>query len=99
MNMLAKPIYRNSTTIYFSEQDRTNLLSGPDVLQGFSFMGNQTDMENQLELFNSFGLVREALMRLNYQVSYYRKYSSFPKNTWVVIPNTSKMFTRTFHLK
>lgn len=79
MNMLAKPIYRNSTTIYFSEQDRTNLLSGPDVLQGFSFMGNQTDMENQLELFNSFGLVREALMRLNYQVSYYRKYSSFPK--------------------
>jgi tyrosine-protein kinase Etk/Wzc len=78
-NMLSRPTYRNSTTIYFSEQDNANLLSSRDAMEGFRFLSNQTDVENEMELIRSFTLIREVLLRLNYHVGYYRDYSSFPK--------------------
>jgi capsular exopolysaccharide synthesis family protein len=79
-NMLSRPTYSNSTTIYFSEQDNSNLLSSRDAMEGLRFLSTQSDIENELELLKSFTLIREVLLRLNYHVSYYRDYQSFPKS-------------------
>jgi tyrosine-protein kinase Etk/Wzc len=80
INMFSAPKYGNSTTIYYSDQDNNNnLLSSRNSMEGLSFLNTQSDIENELQLITSFTLIREVLLRLNYHVSYYRDYQSYPK--------------------
>lgn len=76
-NSFTQVKFENSTTIYFSTSDNRSFLSSPnDLIQSFGMFDNQKVVENELEILNSFTLVKKAVTEMDMKVTYY----SLPDN-------------------
>ena len=84
-NKTATVLYENSTTILISEKQRNALSGGQDFMQGMAFLAGQTNIDNEVEILNSFSIIKEAIQRMDMKASIYsyekKFYSDFLENT------------------
>jgi capsular exopolysaccharide synthesis family protein len=62
--------YSNVTTLLISEEDNNSFLSGDDVMKGFGLFSGTDNVENELSIINSFGVINKAIDELNFEVTY-----------------------------
>ena len=64
--------YKNYTTIYIGENDENSFMGSPnDIMKGFSMFSGQSNIENEIEILQSFSLVKEVINDRNLKTSYY----------------------------
>ena len=63
--------FKNYTTIYIGEGDNNSFMSSPnDIMQGFGMFAGQSNIENEVEILQSFSLVKEVINDRNLKTSY-----------------------------
>jgi len=75
-NRTAKVLFQNQTSILISERGRSALTSDNNFMQGLPLLGAQNNIDNEIEVFRSFSLIKESIQRLDLKASYF----TFEKN-------------------
>ena len=72
INKYATVAYRNSTTLYLNQDDKSRSLnSANDMFQSFGLFSVQGNVENELEIIKSFSLLKRVINESNLKVSYH----------------------------
>lgn len=66
------PVYKASATILLKSADQTSLQRS-DLIEGFGLSPEVKDIENQMFIIRSKKLIKKAIDRLDFSVSYYKK--------------------------
>jgi capsular exopolysaccharide synthesis family protein len=70
--------YSNTTTILISQDNSNSFLNGDDVMSGFGMFAGPDNVENELSIIKSFGVVSQAIDELNFEVSYQSEENLLP---------------------
>ncbi len=68
-NKTAKVLYENQTSIMISEKDKNPFAGGSDFMSGMAMFSGQNNIDNEIEILQSFSLVKEALQRMEIKTS------------------------------
>jgi tyrosine-protein kinase Etk/Wzc len=73
INHFSAKIYKNSTVVYIADNNQNSLMEGVggNLFQGFGGMGNQHIIDNEIEIIQSFTLVKKGINELNLTTSYF----------------------------
>jgi len=72
INRFATVKYKNNTTLYLSEKDKTGSLnSANDLFQSFGLFETTANIDNELEILKSFSLVKKVIQESDLKVSYF----------------------------
>ena len=78
INKYSDERYSNVTTLLISEESNNSFLSGDDVMKGFGLFSGTGDVENELSIIKSFGLISQAIDELSLEVTYVSEENLFP---------------------
>ncbi|NJK84910.1 MAG: hypothetical protein HC906_01945 [Bacteroidales bacterium] len=71
INRYSIPKYRNTATVYISDNKQSNFLaSKEDMMQGLGFFGNTKIMDNETEILKSFSLLKKTVTALDIKTTY-----------------------------
>lgn len=70
-NKTATILFENNTTIMISEKERSALAAGQDFMSGMAFLTGQNNIDNEIEILQSFSLLKEAVQRMDLKTSIY----------------------------
>lgn len=70
-NRYSKPVYKNSSVIYISDNSHNNFLAQQDMMQGLAVLDNSKIMDNETEIVRSFSLVKSTVNQLDLKTSYF----------------------------
>lgn len=72
INKFSTVIYRNATTLYMNQDDRSRSLNSTnDMFQSFGLFNVKGNIDNELEIVRSFGLIKKVITESDLKVSYY----------------------------
>lgn len=66
----AVPQYRVSTKILLQDKEKGSFTSQADMLMDFGFQGQNSNVENEVEVINSMSVVRRAVLNSGLYISY-----------------------------
>ena len=91
-NRFSKVRYENKSTIYLSSSENQNLLSSPnDFMQSFGMLDNQKIIDNELEILQSFSLVKRVVNEMDLKVTYFSTKNSGLADLFYNTPFTRKV--------
>ena len=67
------PLYETSVTVLINERDDRPLVDNSELLQGLGLPGGFKNLENQIMVLKSRGLVEQTLKELPFEIEYYFK--------------------------
>lgn len=71
-NKYAPVVYKNATTLYLNEDDKTKSLgSANDLFQSFGMFNVKENIDNELEIIKSFTLLKRVINETDLKVSYF----------------------------
>ncbi len=76
-NRTTKVLYQNFTTVMISEKERSALTAGQDFMSGMALFSGQNKIDNEVEVLQSFSMIKEAVQRMDIQASIFRYDKSF----------------------
>jgi len=72
VNKFSTVRYRNSTTLYLTQDEKANPMnSSNDLFQSFGLFNVKQNIDNELEIIKSFSLIKRVINETNLKVSYY----------------------------
>lgn len=72
VNRYSSPTYKNYTTVFVSSKQENSLLSSPNNLSlNFGMFSGQNIIDNEVEIIQSFTLVKDVINNLDLKVSYF----------------------------
>jgi len=91
-NRFSNVRYENKSTIYLSSSENQNLLSSPnDFMQSFGMLDNQKIIDNELEILQSFSLVKRVVNEMDLKVTYFSTKNSGLADLFYSTPFTRKV--------
>jgi tyrosine-protein kinase Etk/Wzc len=71
INKFAVTKYKNYTTLLISENNENSFLNSPNnMMMGFDLFSGQNNIENEVEILQSFSLVKNVIKELDMKTSY-----------------------------
>ncbi|UCH14799.1 MAG: polysaccharide biosynthesis tyrosine autokinase [Bacteroidales bacterium] len=71
VNKFSPVKYRNYTTIYIGDSEQASFMgSSNDIMQGFGLFSGQNNIDNEIEILQSFTLVKNVIKDLDLKTSY-----------------------------
>jgi tyrosine-protein kinase Etk/Wzc len=72
INRFSTVKYKNSTSLYLSEEDKSSALnSANDLFQSFGMFNTKENIYNELEILKSFSLIKKVINETDLKVSYF----------------------------
>ncbi len=69
VNLFSEKKYANKTTIYITEPANNDLLNSSEMMPYVGMLGNQKTVENELEVLQSYSLIRSVFNNLDLKVT------------------------------
>lgn len=72
VNHYSAPTFKNYTTVYVSSKQENSLLSSPNNLSlNFGMFSGQNNIDNEIEIIQSFTLVKDVINNLDLKATYF----------------------------
>ncbi len=77
-NNIYSPVYKNHIKILVKDNNVGEFLTSDNVLPGYAGLKKKNNLENELEILNSYYLVKKTVDQMNSEVSYFSEKKIFP---------------------
>ncbi len=90
------PVYKTSATLLIEEENSASPQGTNELLKGFGLEPGRKNLDNQIQILQSYTIVKETLEELPFALDYYIKgrvktASLYPGNPIVVVPDSGSV--------